>query len=127
MKTLLLLLFFIPSLAFCQKDREESIAPSANQYGYVNGLRLDSINATYAQVDIAPNTRILAGNFIKKFIFDYGQRWKEEKEARITDKDGKTFQFLNTAEALNFFEFNGWKFTLLNTNPYQILLRKIGK
>jgi hypothetical protein len=124
----LFILLLIPTIAFSQRNKEEEILlDNTHQYGYVNGVRLDSINAIYGQAGITAGMTVLAGNYIRRLVFEYGQHWKNESEARITNKEGKAFTFFNTAEALNFFEYNGWNFVLVNLNPYQILLRKKDK
>jgi hypothetical protein len=127
MQKLLILLILIPSIAFSQRTKngnDEIPLENFRQYGYINGLRLDSIDAKYGQAGITAGMQILTGNAIRRLVFEYGQRWKNESEVRITDKEGKVFTFSNTAEALNFFDYNGWDFVLVNLNPYQILLRK---
>lgn len=122
MKSIILSFCLLSGLTlFAQK---ETPLPNTNQYGYVNGIRLDSIQATYAQADITAGMRMVAGNLIRRFTFEYGQKAKNESEARITDKAGNVFTFYNTAEALNFFDYNGWQMVIININPYQILLKK---
>lgn len=118
-------LFFIVLLlcgTYCFAQNEHPL-DNIYQYGYVNGQRLDSIEAKYGQADITLGMRIAAGNTIRRFTFEYGQKWKNENEIRITNKEGKVFTFINTAEALNFFDYNGWELVILNINPYQILLK----
>lgn len=128
MKKFLLLLTIIPILTFAQRNRQdkddEVKVEVYKTYGYVNGQRLDSIDAKYGQATITIGMTILAGNAIRRFVFEYGQTWKNEREARITDKEGRVLTFHDTAGALNFFDYNGWDFVLLNLNPYSILLKK---
>src|SRR4051794_2061967 len=67
--------------------------------GYINGNRLDSIDARFAVVQL----------WRGGICFDYGQNWKKFKELSITNNVGQVLEFeTNTfAAALNFLFYNG--------------------
>ncbi len=71
-------------------------------YGYVNGIRLDSLDANYGEFSRYRGEGL---------YFDYGQIRGKRKEMVITDKKGKPLVFIpyTTATFLNFFYFNGWQ------------------
>lgn len=109
MKAFLHLFMLCSATAFGQnaatRPNEGEYIPTvmdANTYGYVNGIRLDSINATYARYGRG------AGNGL---FFDYGQITNKRKELNITDKNGKPLVFVAETDMarLNFFWFNGWQ------------------
>ena len=90
-------------------------------YGYIDGVRLDSINTQYAE-------------FFTKGIdgigFNYGQNPQKRKDASIKDRQGVPLMFLDrsTAFMLNFFYYNGWELAnSYNTYPNEvrIILKKI--
>lgn len=102
MKKLLFLCFIFQSLfAFSQSpDRRKLAATNFQPYGYVNGLRLDSIDAQYGQLE--PRAGSIA--------FDYGQLGGRKKMT-VTDDKGAPLIFARTniTSLLNFFYFNGWE------------------
>jgi hypothetical protein len=79
MKKLLLIAFlFQASFAFSQAAETQAIyLKDFKTYGYINGVRLDSIDAAYAQF----------GKKMESEFFDYGQDGKR-KDMVITDKKG---------------------------------------
>ncbi|MEO9147382.1 MAG: hypothetical protein ABI237_17670 [Ginsengibacter sp.] len=71
-------------------------------YGYINGIRLDSINSGYPSF----------GKRGQSLFFDYGQG-ASFKEMLITDKSGLLLIFPTDRRRvlwLNFFYFNGWEY-----------------
>lgn len=105
MKAILLTLILFSSRAFAQQmdDMPSSSAANGPQiYGYVDGIRLDSIDAVYAEF-----TR----HNVNGLHFDYGQRWVKRKDFIVTDSEGRRLVFnrATTPLFLNFFHFNGWQ------------------
>ena len=91
--------------------------------GYIDGVRLDSINTQYAE-------------FFTKGIdgigFNYGQNPQKRKDVFIKDKHGSPLMFpdRSTAFLLNFFYYNGWELANSYTpsqNEVRIILKKIRK
>ncbi|WP_132052236.1 hypothetical protein [Pseudocnuella soli] len=128
MKAFLPLLMLCSATAFAQNAATSpNIADyiptvlDANTYGYVNGIRLDSVNATYARF----GRRAGDGLF-----FDYGQVSNKRKELNITDRNGKQLVFVAEGDMarLNFFWFNGWQLhealTDNSGNAVSYILRK---
>jgi hypothetical protein len=109
-----LLFFSIPS--FGQSPPNESdqatdftVVLDSKTWGYVNGIRLDSIDATYAEF------RRHVGDGL---YFDYGQKRNKRKELMLTDKNGKRLVFVPFTNSffLNFFYANGWQMDKALTN-----------
>lgn len=109
MKSLLPILHFIFFAAFAQKTSAQSDNPAdfsfvtnAKTYGYIAGIRLDSVDAVYAEFNRYSGEGL---------FFDYGQRREKRKELRITDQWGKPLLFVPYTNALflNFLYFNGWQ------------------
>ena len=109
MKLLLpvLLSFCFPAFSQSAQNTQQNLADftvvtDPKTYGYVNGIRLDSLEAVY-------------GEFSKYrgegLYFDYGQKRDKRKDMVVTDKNGKPLVFVpyTTAIFLNFFYFNGWR------------------
>ncbi len=96
---ILAFLLFQSVLAFSQNDPNIQKVTGSNTYGYIGGIRLDSVQAEYAQ---------FYWRLEKEIAFEYGQKWERNKELAITDINGKILQFerANTPIALNFFYFN---------------------
>ncbi len=102
MKKLLLIGFlFQAAFAFSQATGEATILKTYKVHGYIDGVRLDSIDAGYAQFD----------RFWQSEEFDYGQKAKL-KDMLITDKKGVPLIFPGHRNLyifqLNFFHYNGW-------------------
>ncbi len=101
---LFIFLLFQSSLAISQnivdaRSRKDSITIR----GYVNGIRLDSINSEYAQFSI-----LLGGHL----FFDYGQQRESKDDMKVTDSHGVPLKFNSKARIpyfLNFFYYNGWE------------------
>ena len=103
MKKLLLIgLILQSSLAFSQAaGTEATYLKTYKTYGYINGIRLDSIDAGYAKF----------GRKSESVYFDYGQNVKA-KDMVITDEKGLPLIFPNFNYyifKINFFYFNGWE------------------
>ena len=125
----ILLFLLLPVFSSAQKNKNDEVAlTDFRQYGYVGGARMDTISSLYAQAEITAGMSMLAGNLIKRFTFDYGQKYKSEKDIRISDASGKVITFSSTAAALNFFDYNGWElveiFYGVGSGGQGILLKK---
>ena len=73
-------------------------------YGYVDGVRLDSLPSRYIHVSVFGGT----------IHVDYGQH-ASLREQRVNDKEGKKITFDRFATyglgaLLNFFDYNGWEY-----------------
>jgi hypothetical protein len=115
MKKLLLVAFILQSsFVFSQAAGTEAIyLKTFKTYGYINGVRLDSIDATYAQF----------GKKMESVYLDYGQDGKR-KDMVITDKNGLPLIFPRYDYYIfkvNFFSYNGWD---LVPDPLINLLKK---
>ena len=102
MKRFLSFCFLLPSLfAFSQSQQKTTLAViTPKTFGYVNGIRLDSIDAEYGQIETRWET----------IAFDYGQLGGKKKMT-VTDDKGAALTFARTSLTflLNFFYFNGWE------------------
>jgi hypothetical protein len=102
MRKLLFLGFVFQSLfAFSQTQDKNTLAViTPNTFGYVNGIRLDSVDAEYGQIETRWET----------IAFDYGQMGGRKKMT-VTDDKGAALTFARTSLTflLNFFYFNGWE------------------
>jgi hypothetical protein len=102
MKIILFLSFIFQSVfAFSQGQEKSSLAViSPNTFGYVNGIRLDSIDAEYGQIITRWQT----------IAFDYGQLGGRKKMS-VTDDKGSPLIFAREGLTLllNFFYYNGWE------------------
>lgn len=100
-KLLLITLILQTSFAFSQAAETDAVyLKTYKTYGYVNGVRLDSIDAAYAQF----------GKKMESVFFDYGQDGKR-KDMVITDKNGLPLIFPRYDYyifKINFFYYNGW-------------------
>jgi hypothetical protein len=91
-----------------------------NTHGYINGIRLDSVNAQYAEFDWKGTDGV---------SFYYGQNYSKRKELFVKNNRNVPFIFPNRDRPflLNFFYYNGWE--LANTTNPQIdgtfLLKKV--
>ncbi|HVZ97237.1 MAG TPA: hypothetical protein VG847_10205 [Chitinophagaceae bacterium] len=115
-KIIFICLLLQSSLAFSQAAPDNDIRiDSFNVHGYVNGIRLDSIHAEYAQC-----TSVALGN---KEYFEYGRPGQRKL---VSNGSGHALKFNNKANdafVLNFFYFNGWEFAGYLGNG-EIVLRK---
>lgn len=101
MTKLLFLFFLLPAgIAFSQNTESHLAVRSFKTYGFVDGTRLDSIDAKYAEFEWRSNLLIFNTGL-------YGNR----KRITVTDKNGTPLLFTDprTSLALNFFYFNGWE------------------
>ncbi len=103
MKKIILILFcFQATFAFSQNyESPQPTITGYNIYGYINGIRLDSLPATYATFGWRGDS----------FTFDYGQGWGKKKKTLITDDKGTLLIIgnYNLPFAFNFFYYNGWE------------------
>lgn len=95
--------------------------------GYCGKTPLKEIKAKYGEIHITTGSMVLAGDMIKKYVFEYGQDYKKDVEARVNDQNGDAIVFSTFAEVMNFFDYNGWEYVDLKFNPqgsHIILFRK---
>jgi hypothetical protein len=104
---LLILLATISISSLAQKLKIKTSGVVFEKPGYIGGIRLDSIESEYAEVN-------LQNNYI---YFDYGQQWVTFANYRLTDATGNLLRFdrITISAALNFMSYNGWEFV----NSYQ--------
>lgn len=134
MKKILLFIFGMFAVsAFCQTKNDcqnlrDVTIRETNVYGYLNGVRLDSLNSKYATLDM--NYRGLLG-FTNGYLLSFGQPAKTKflgQMDNITGTDCRLYHFDNVATALNFMDFNGWELlqTVHGNNELMIgfILRK---
>lgn len=101
-KIVLFLVCFRATFAFSQNyESPQPAITGYNIYGYINGIRLDSLPATYATF----------GWRGESFTFDYGQEASKKKETMIADDKGRPLIIgnYNLPFAFNFFYYNGWE------------------
>ena len=107
------LLFFCLLLqlqpAFSQVKTPPPVVTSPQTFGYVDRIRLDSLNAEYAAFELGT----------EKLFFDYGQP-QSRKKTTVTDEKGAPFLFVaqSIPFALNFLYFNGWELSQTYYNQY---------
>lgn len=123
-KILFIYLLFLSLKVFSQNEVEKPAVPVSDYkvFGYVNGKRLDSIDAQYAE---------FSWHFFSQTIgFNYGQSKDVRRGITITDSGGNPLEFETNSLAfrLNFFYFNGWKLATAYRNdsglPDEIILEK---
>ena len=116
MKKIFLFIFICQSaFAFSQTNNSLAVI-SPKTYGYIQGIRLDSLDAEYGQL------RILG----ESFTFDIGE-FGTRKTRTVTDKNGLALVFPNNnfMFALNFFYFNGWELVPSQLNDIIMLKRRL--
>jgi hypothetical protein len=115
-KLLFLFVLLLPAGMVLSQNTEPSrlAVRSFKTYGFVEGTRLDSIDAKYAEFEWRSNSLIFNTGL-------YGKR----KRITVTDKDGTPLLFTDprTSLALNFFYFNGWELDRV----YQTELNKVSQ
>lgn len=132
MKKFILIIFvFSFASAFGQRATVSSINDTSDvlpvvleykTHGYVNGIRLDSIDTQYAEFGWIG---------IGGVSFYYGQNFPNRKDLFVKNHRNVPFTFINRSRAflLNFFYYNGWE--LANTtNPQSdgtFVLKRINK
>ncbi|TKK65559.1 hypothetical protein FC093_19775 [Ilyomonas limi] len=133
MRSILFLLFTLLVSGLSAQSSE----PSTNFFGYLNDIRLDSINAHYAEVyfksEISKQSVDYGNSSIyvssPKLCFTF-QPEDNKKDAFIRDSKGNTVSFRgNMAAALNFLYFNGWDLANIvyedsSMHSYYFLLKK---
>lgn len=115
-KNLSLLLLFFTFTCFSQSSSDKTPKLVFQKYGYIDGIRLDSIPSAYIEVT-------LQNNFIH---VNYGQPWDGIRNARVYDSN-KDFILIwhNTVGAtLNFMDYNGWEFVNFHQALDTLLFKK---
>lgn len=118
MRIITLLLCLAPLALFAQTKPQ--LLP--HQFpGYVNGIRLDSIDVKYAQVEVIGITR---RNHTARF--QYGQTDTKRQGEMILNSMGNEIEFISWAALLNFLDDSGWEcITDAGTSPWMIVRRKV--
>ncbi len=108
---LLFIIIFLSFHSFSQETYTETVNKNSlpvaladyHAYGFIDGKRLDSIDAIYATFDWLT---------IRQVTFDYGQNNARPKEYFLTDATGKPliFSVHSFAFLLNFFHYNHWEY-----------------
>ena len=101
MKKLLIFCFLWQSLpAFSQLETAPDAVTNFQTYGYVDGVRIDSLNAEYATFEWG----------FDKLFFSYGQS-ETRKKKTVTNEKGEPLIFprQSLSFSLNFLYFNGWE------------------
>ena len=101
-KLVFIFTLFQYSSVFSQTNSDQLSIIDPQTYGYVNGIRLDSLNVEYAQFEWG----------FQRLFLDYGQE-ESRKKKTVTDAKGNPLLFArqSVSFALNFLYFNGWQFT----------------
>ena len=122
MKHALYLLISLPLFCSAQTNSESGY----RQYGYVDGIRLDSIDAMWADADDA--VLAMGGLHQIHFNFRYGQKGVQRKYTVVSDRNGKLITLNSLGAFLNFFDYNGWElFSTYETGDrrfQRLILRK---
>lgn len=106
MKLFLPAFLFFSFTAFAQNvqhlEADVTVVFSPKVYGYVDGIRLDSIDAVYGEFNRHEG---------QELYFDYGQKRENKRKLAITDRNGKPLVFIPFTNSLflNFFNYNGWR------------------
>lgn len=101
MKTFLCTCFLFSFLfVFSQTRTSPPVVTSPQTFGYVDGTRIDSLNAEYATFEWGA----------ERLFFDYGQS-QTRKKTTVTDENGDPLMFARHSKAftLNFLYFNKWQ------------------
>ncbi|HWI92390.1 MAG TPA: hypothetical protein VNT20_14010 [Flavisolibacter sp.] len=91
-------------------------------HGYIDGIRLDSVNAQYAE---------FGWQGVDGVSFYYGQNPSKRKDLFVRNRQNIPLIFTNRDRAflLNFFYYNGWELANI-TNPQsdgRFVLKRINK
>ena len=116
MKKLLFFCFLCqPVLVFSQSNTSHSAVTNSQTFGYVDGIRMDSLNAEYAVFDWST----------RRSFFDYGQSITRKK-TRVTDEKGEPLMFATQSYSfiLNFLYFNGWQFSQVGFGADRFIVKK---
>lgn len=112
-KILILVIISFPLLTFAQSRQQIQVMSNPTySIGYVDGIRIDSINQKHAQIVFE------TGRLTFHFDSNYG---------KLRDKDGNLVGASNLASTLNFLDYNGWEYVdVLKTSPdlLIVLLKK---
>ena len=103
MKKFLFSCFLFQSvLVFSQIKPVQPAITDPQTFGYVDGIRIDSINVEYAQFEWGA----------QRLFFDYGQS-STRKNTTVTDEKGDPLKFASHSVSftLNFLYFNEWQFS----------------
>ncbi len=107
--TLLVVLMGFGAFAQREEDTKDTLSNGnyvtvtiTNVDGYINGTRIDLVDAIYARFIVRANGEV---------IFDYGQSSARFRNDVLTNKKGMPLVFLNTRIPflLNFFHYNHWE------------------
>lgn len=100
-KYIILIICLHPIIGFSQSEsRQNEILNNPKQIAFVNNVRIDSIKALYAQLNISDDYIVTAS-------LSYGQN-KSLTSNKIRNVDGDLFSFDSIAALLNLLDFNGW-------------------
>ena len=116
MKKFLCICLLFQSIQGSSQSNTGNVAvTNAQTFGYVDGIRMDSLNAEYALFDWGS----------RRSFFDYGQS-VTKKMARVTDKKGERLMFAGQSVPfmLNFLYFNGWQLIQDDFRNYQFIIKK---
>jgi hypothetical protein len=119
MKYSFFLFFLVSGFSAFSQDNTQFAPPVVNThtYGYIDGVRLDSVQAEYAGFRSRGD----------KLIFDYGQPGPARAQF-VKDSTGRllTFTRSNITFLLNFLYFNGWQLdeSTDTLDPTLYILRK---
>ena len=97
---LTLLLCILPFFGLAQTEDQKQILKHANQYAFVNNIRIDSIQALYAQLNISDDNIATAS-------LSYGQN-KSLPSNTLRNANGELLSFDSIASLLNLLDYNGW-------------------
>ena len=102
-------------LVFSQSNTSHPAVTNSQTFGYVDGIRMDSINAEYAVFDWST----------RRSFFDYGQSITRKK-TRVTDEKGEPLMFATQSYSfiLNFLYFNGWQFSQVGFGADRFIVKK---
>lgn len=126
MKNIILFCLLL-SATLAHAQEETTIAPlptllTFKTYGYVNGMRLDSIDAQYAT---------FRWKSLNTLSFDFGQIVSNKKLILITDNKNVPLYFNgHDMFVLNFLYYNGWELDQANAispNSTNYFLKKMSK
>lgn len=92
---------FILSFFFLFGPAKAQNVVGSMEHAFVNGIRIDSITAKYAQVEA-----FFGHDFSVRFQYGQGTSKKEEL---ITTGDGNAIKFRSAADLLNLLDRNGWE------------------
>jgi hypothetical protein len=95
--------------------------------GYCGNIKLRDIDAEYGELAFVNYVAMTLGTGLKRFVFDYGQKYKKDKEILVSNDKGEEITFSSIAMALNFMDYNGWNYVdklPMDKGLYILLFRK---